>query len=302
MEESNYHLNLLLTEHFGYPPLALIDDIINAVNELLYKCTQGMETYLNDLRHNKDKNLRIDVAPKEIGVGTAKLETLLESQVDKNFDKFELYALRNIFTVPQELVDEGWIRLKHHEGIDFHQPREKKIQNDQKISELIHNIKLELHLRKILKLQIRRAGKVIEALRLFQQSLKFLDQKYDLGSSIQTREAIKSLAPLDETLHFLLNQVEELVTQTRNISSKMNGQSIRISFSPNLRDLYVDTKSIRILEKIGLLEKDKPLVDHDIEEEGSYNGSGKLPDVSGIGVVTVTDIEIMKEIAEGMET
>jgi len=33
--------------------------------------------------------------------------------VDKTFDKFEIYTLRNILTVPDELA--GWMRLGHYE-------------------------------------------------------------------------------------------------------------------------------------------------------------------------------------------
>ena len=49
----------------------------------------------------------------EIENGLHQLETLLESTVDKAFDKFEIYVLRNIFTVPEELLP--WVRLKHYE-------------------------------------------------------------------------------------------------------------------------------------------------------------------------------------------
>jgi kinetochore protein Mis12/MTW1 len=45
------------------------------------------------------------------------LETLLENGVDKRFDAFELYVLRNILVVPQDLV--GWVRLAHHKNLDF---------------------------------------------------------------------------------------------------------------------------------------------------------------------------------------
>ena len=41
------------------------------------------------------------------------LETLLEATVDKTFDKFEIYTLRNILTVPDELAP--WMRLSHYE-------------------------------------------------------------------------------------------------------------------------------------------------------------------------------------------
>lgn len=41
------------------------------------------------------------------------LETLLESTVDKSFDKFEIYTLRNILTIPDDLAP--WMRLAHYE-------------------------------------------------------------------------------------------------------------------------------------------------------------------------------------------
>ena len=41
-----------------------------------------------------------------------RLETLLESTVDKTFDKFEIYVLRNILTVDEEVG--GWVRLGHY--------------------------------------------------------------------------------------------------------------------------------------------------------------------------------------------
>lgn len=44
-----------------------------------------------------------------------KFETLLEAAVDKNFDRFELYALKNLFGVPED-VD---IVLPHYEALDF---------------------------------------------------------------------------------------------------------------------------------------------------------------------------------------
>lgn len=49
----------------------------------------------------------------EIENGLHQLETLLESTVDKAFDKFEIYVLRNILTVPEDLT--AWVRLRHYE-------------------------------------------------------------------------------------------------------------------------------------------------------------------------------------------
>lgn len=59
-----------------------------------------------------DGNVDFPEARDEIENGVHQLETLLEATVDKNFDKFEIYTLRNILTVPDDLAP--WIRLAHY--------------------------------------------------------------------------------------------------------------------------------------------------------------------------------------------
>ena len=279
MSATDYRATALLTEHFGFPPLALIDDVINAVNDIMYKCTQAMETYLNERQQKrleetmKEKNSDEDVVMEgpedtpsaipddEIQLGTAKLETLLESQVDKNFDKFELYALRNIFTVPSDLVRDGWVRLMHHEGIEY-QKDEDSLKLDEEIEKLIKFINMELSLRKILKLQITKANKLVRMLRLFRMCLSFLDHD-NTGEKLtaEARLAIKSLSPLDENLYFLLSQVDDLITQVLKMHNKFkNGVSQGgindMAFTPSVRDRYIQGKSFKLLESIGVLEPD----------------------------------------------
>ncbi|RQM08156.1 hypothetical protein DH86_00000603 [Scytalidium sp. 3C] len=53
----------------------------------------------------------------EIENGVHQLETLLESKIDLNFDKLEIFALRSILSVPPDVRD--WIRLSHYEGLNF---------------------------------------------------------------------------------------------------------------------------------------------------------------------------------------
>lgn len=108
---------------------SLIDDIINSVNELVY---QGISSLENGLFSTPLEKLGFSPAAydsasgstsndgpeypdakQEIEEGLHKLETLLESTVDKNFDRFEIYVLRNILSVPADLA--GWIRLSHYE-------------------------------------------------------------------------------------------------------------------------------------------------------------------------------------------
>lgn len=66
---------------------------------------------------DEDGNVVYPEAKLEIENGLHQLETLLESTVDKAFDKFEIYVLRNILTVPEDLI--SWVRLRHYEVGDI---------------------------------------------------------------------------------------------------------------------------------------------------------------------------------------
>jgi len=141
----------LLTEHFRYTPLVrmrhhslplakaltplqtLLDDIINTVNELVYQAVGEIETALLNVPKEQlgftssaptqfpdtadHSDASEEAAATEIGAGVVKLQTLLDSTIDKNFDKLEIYTLRNLLTVSNAKEDEGlenWIVLDHY--------------------------------------------------------------------------------------------------------------------------------------------------------------------------------------------
>ncbi|KAG9678946.1 hypothetical protein KCU99_g1895, partial [Aureobasidium melanogenum] len=130
--------NALLTEHFRYTPLTLLDDIINTVNELVYQAVGEIETALLNVPKeqlgfsasapaqpdgqdtNNDEDASEQAARTEIEAGIVKLESLLNSTIDKNFDKLEIYTLRNLLTVSNAKEDEGlenWIVLDHYKNL-----------------------------------------------------------------------------------------------------------------------------------------------------------------------------------------
>lgn len=136
MASAKQQENMLLTEHFTWPPISLIDDIINAVNEVLYRCTDSFETGLlsadpallgfadryaaegKTAGEDEDGNKVYEEARLEIEEGVLKLETLMENAVDKNFDKLEIWTLRNVLCLPrgeEELAN--WVRLGHYENL-----------------------------------------------------------------------------------------------------------------------------------------------------------------------------------------
>ncbi|KAK8139214.1 hypothetical protein PG984_002594 [Apiospora sp. TS-2023a] len=110
--------------------LSLIDDIINSINILAERALNSVEQGLLNLppatlgfkparkQPALDPEEYAEQAKAEIENGTHQLETLLTTNIDRNFDKLELYVLRNIFSVkPPDL--RNYIRLTHYGGLDF---------------------------------------------------------------------------------------------------------------------------------------------------------------------------------------
>ncbi|KAI8932800.1 hypothetical protein NX059_010288 [Plenodomus lindquistii] len=145
MANAKQQENMLLTEHFTWPPISLIDDIINAVNEVLYRCTDSFETGLSSAdpvllgfadRYAAEKRVPekdedgADVYPEaklEIEEGVLKLETLMENAVDKNFDKLEIWTLRNVLCLPRGEEELGnWVRLGGYENLS-HPPKDPSL-------------------------------------------------------------------------------------------------------------------------------------------------------------------------------
>ena len=87
----------LLTEHLGFPPVTLLDDIINTVNVLSDRALVSIEDLLLGLpaahigfRAAGDTGTAEDAARHEIENGTHQLETLLTASIDRNFDKLDM--------------------------------------------------------------------------------------------------------------------------------------------------------------------------------------------------------------------
>ncbi|KAJ2521633.1 hypothetical protein GGI11_000908 [Coemansia sp. RSA 2049] len=85
----------LVVEHFGFLPITFIDEIINAANDTIYRATDALSKFVEGEQGSSEATSQ----------AITKAETLLEHAVDKNFDKFELYALRNLFNIPHGLED-----------------------------------------------------------------------------------------------------------------------------------------------------------------------------------------------------
>ncbi|KAI1090851.1 Mis12 protein-domain-containing protein [Rostrohypoxylon terebratum] len=152
----------LLTEHFGYPPVSLIDDIINSINILAERALNSVEQGLLNAppatlgfkppkasRGNKDTDAQkqafdpAEAAKNEVENGTHQLETLLCASIDRNFDKFEIYVLRNILCV-RELDVMNWMRLSHYDGLDFSSITSNNTQSNAPTLDTINHLRRKL--------------------------------------------------------------------------------------------------------------------------------------------------------------
>jgi hypothetical protein len=86
------------TQYFGFFPLSFVDRIINTVNELIYASAERFFTVLYS-----SEQVHSQVSPFQIEDGLSKMLTLMEASVDKHFDLFEMFVLKNIFKFPESL-------------------------------------------------------------------------------------------------------------------------------------------------------------------------------------------------------
>lgn len=197
-----------LTEHFEHVPLAFIDDVINAANSMLYQAVSAFETFLKDHTHCPES---------EAEQGVHQIETLLEHAIDRNFDAFELYALRNVFHIPSELED--YILLDHHRRVDFGDGSET---TDSTVDAHIYNLKKQIDesskLTALLKSEIAQSETKLAHLEQMQQKISFLRES----------ARIEGLFPLPETLDFIAERATVMLQSIRDLMSENKIGSLRI--------------------------------------------------------------------------
>ncbi|KAI3404484.2 hypothetical protein KGF56_002676 [Candida oxycetoniae] len=265
----------LVTEHFGFSPIKIVDDVINAIDSITIKGVEAFEKFLLDL-HSEGK-FPSEVTVDDIHKGTAKLESLIQNKIDFSFDKYELYCLRNIFNIPQNLVNKGLVRLKHHERTDFSGIKGKhqaKLEFDREVTKLYDKIEVELYQRKIIKLQINKAEKIVKYLSFIRDNLSVLNEKETIqrntgerselvlhdshqqnsSAVVSIKEIYQNLEPIAQTMEFLHRQLHEIMTNVESLSRRLDDDIARdkISINSSARDQFIENKSRRILQKLNL--------------------------------------------------
>lgn len=252
-EEIQLQTTRLLTEHFGFQPITVIDDIINAINEIMYRCTEQLEQILinqklkideNLKNNNKDNNNKYSI--EDIQIGTATLESFLEHNINRNFDKFEIYALRNIFNFPEDLITDGYIKLKNYEGLKLY---DNINESDKKINEeminIIQQIKYQVELNKILCESLPKLNKLRKVSKIIKIRLKsFLvcDNNNNNNNKILTQ-----FMPLNDTIIFLVIELKNIFDKINSIKDLISDENLKNKFSKSSKEEEELNKRINLI-------------------------------------------------------
>ncbi|KAI1321292.1 hypothetical protein EDD11_006628 [Mortierella claussenii] len=214
------HQQQLLTEHFGFSPLSFVDDVINSVNNMIYQASMALQDYVEAqmdelVAINAPSVRNLDVRD-ESAKCMHKFETLLESSVDKNFDRFELYALKNLFGVPED-VD---IVLPHYEALDFEIAADREQQLDEQLEILRRKVvatkALNFKLRKELEIEEKRRRQ----LQTCKENIQFLKDAVDKHGDV---------APVPQTLIFVRDNIETLHRRFQSLHEKLEQNARRLA-------------------------------------------------------------------------
>lgn len=122
-------------EFFGFPPVRFIDEVINTVNEYACNAADALEEALRIALAKREGK---PVATEALQNGSDQVLKILQESIDKNFDLWELYVLKNTFVVPPEFAT-----FKNQQGADeLNRPakiealRRENTQLDQEIEQL----------------------------------------------------------------------------------------------------------------------------------------------------------------------
>ncbi|KAK3985508.1 Mis12 protein-domain-containing protein [Cladorrhinum sp. PSN332] len=175
----------LLTEHFGYPPVSLLDQIINTLNALAERALSSIESGLLNappaalgFRPPKypppgaPQYDAVTARRQEVESGVHALETLLFASIDRDFDLFEIVVMRNVLTVPARDLD--WVTLKHYQGLTFSEDEDGGGGGGvDGINELRRRVQASLRLRAMLEAEkARNEGLLKEMRRLVGSNIK----------------------------------------------------------------------------------------------------------------------------------
>lgn len=120
----------ILPDILGFAPQLLVDDLLDVGYDAVAKATGAFEAYLDENwlpgRSVEDQEAAF--------AGLVAFQTLLQSHLDKAFDAFELWSLKNVFALPDP--KELPLVLPHQKGLDLTVTEEEENALEREIEDL----------------------------------------------------------------------------------------------------------------------------------------------------------------------
>lgn len=243
----------------------MLDEIINTVNEVAFQAVNAVETGLSNtdpevLGFRRDLNSALspeavqEAKQTEIENGIVQLETLLNATIDKDFDKFEIYTLRNILSVGHEEEQLAeWVRLEHYKNLDISPsqvaPTPEQVQLERR--KLHETIKLN----NMLKAEEARNQAVLSKLH---RTLRGKDPASPFAFLASLQPSSKNAQPqsFSQNVQYAVKQLPALRDMIESIKASLHTlpnarQSTEDSTSLK-RMQYVETQSGRALQRRGV--------------------------------------------------
>ncbi|WWC91543.1 uncharacterized protein L201_006489 [Kwoniella dendrophila CBS 6074] len=240
----------LIHELVGFHPRALCHDISEAARSEVYHATGSIEDWV---RSKGDVNSKLET---ELNTGLVSLETLLESHVDKAFEKFTAWVLRNAFEFSPELE----VVLPWQKGLDFQRGEyiTKNLKNGQEeIENELNKLRLKVEQTRLLSSKLELAEKKItHKLNIAKQRknevgfIKELINSSDLNplpkptqqlipilnslnSSLKPLEPISTNILLDANINMNLNIDKQQITTNQHTKAWELGRSAYLNWALN---------------------------------------------------------------------
>ena len=197
----------------------------------------------------------------ELANGIVQLESLLNAIVDKDFDKFEIYTLRNILAVGHDEEDlANWVQLDHYKNVELGHaentpsPEELQLQR-RKLQET-------MKLNAMLKAEEARNAAMLSQLHTMLGSGDEPELSSDspfafLASSPHASKNAQS-QPLTQNVQYAVTQLpllRELLAQLKSSLQSMPKSRDRLEDPESVeakRRQYIDTQSRRALQRRGV--------------------------------------------------
>jgi len=188
---------------------------------------------VENLGFTRDGKGDIDtIARTEIEAGIVQLESLLNATIDRNFDKLEIYTLRNLLTVSNLKEDEGledWIMLDHYKDIRNTDQNAKDAPTPDSITRLRRKVQETERLQTLLKAEATRNEAILARLRSL--SLQQPTQVHR-QSLLQSSSPVKSEKQSQPSLQFLASTPSGTsLGLGANTSSQSLAQNARFTLS-----------------------------------------------------------------------